>query len=195
MRHQDLTLNHRVESWVYVNAAARTGATGFVPGDVGRIADQQSDKTYWRLDSVPPGWIAIGGAPEYYAATVSTTRALTNTTQKMMGIPGTITPNYSGRILISFDGGVFADTAAVTMDVYLRYGTGTKPAFLAAVSGTAFPFDTGTGGPTAANLFVPCSNSGIITSSVLGVPIWMDLSASVSAGTGQITAVINAVEF
>ena len=40
-RHQDLTLNHRLESYVYADAAARTGASGFVSGDIGRIAYQE----------------------------------------------------------------------------------------------------------------------------------------------------------
>ena len=48
-RHQDLTANHIIESWTYANAATRTGATGFVPGDVGRISFQQDNNTYWRL--------------------------------------------------------------------------------------------------------------------------------------------------
>jgi hypothetical protein len=196
MRHQDLQLNHRLESWVYANALARTGASGFVAGDIGRISYQQDNGTYWRLYDTTPFWIAVGGAPNYFAATTAITRSLTNTAQLMMGIPGTITPSYSGRILISFDGGTNVNTAGAFVDILLRYGTGTKPAFLAALSGTAFPFDTGLGGAgVPANCFVPVSNTGIATSLTLGTPYWMDISASVSAGTATITGIINTIEF
>jgi hypothetical protein len=66
MRHQDLTLNHRLESWVYPDAPSRTGATGFVSGDVGRIAYQTDTGEYWRLTATTPTWQkipAIGGLP------------------------------------------------------------------------------------------------------------------------------------
>ena len=60
IRHQDLTANHILESFTYANAAARTGATGFVPADVGRIAFQQDNYSYWRLtDDSPVTWVAL----------------------------------------------------------------------------------------------------------------------------------------
>jgi hypothetical protein len=61
MRHQDLTANHIIESWTYANAAARTAATGFVLGDIGRIAYQQDNGTYWRLTGSLPvvTWAAL----------------------------------------------------------------------------------------------------------------------------------------
>ena len=40
MRHQDLTINHRLESWVFANASARLAPGDYVIGDVGRIAYQ-----------------------------------------------------------------------------------------------------------------------------------------------------------
>jgi hypothetical protein len=66
MRHQDLTLNHRLESWVYANAAARTGATGFVAGDIGRISYQTDTGEYWRLTATTPTWVlvAVGSVPQ-----------------------------------------------------------------------------------------------------------------------------------
>jgi len=63
MRHQDLTINHRLESFVYANAAARTGATGFVSGDVGRIAYQTDTGQYWRLIDPTPTWGLIVTIP------------------------------------------------------------------------------------------------------------------------------------
>lgn len=43
--------------WTYANAAARTSATGFVSTDLGQLAFQTSDMTYWRLLTTTPTWI------------------------------------------------------------------------------------------------------------------------------------------
>lgn len=43
--------------WTYANAAARTSATGFSLEDVGQLAFQSSDLTYWRLQATTPTWI------------------------------------------------------------------------------------------------------------------------------------------
>jgi hypothetical protein len=59
MRHQDLTINHILESWTYANAAARTSATGFLSGDVGRIAYQTDTGEYFRLTAVTPAWAKV----------------------------------------------------------------------------------------------------------------------------------------
>ena len=45
-------------TWTYPNAAARTGATGFVASDIGKIAYQSDNGTYWRLTATTPAWIS-----------------------------------------------------------------------------------------------------------------------------------------
>jgi len=57
-RHQDLTANHILESFTYANSTARMAATGFVAGDVGRVAYQTDQGTYYRLTATTPTWIA-----------------------------------------------------------------------------------------------------------------------------------------
>jgi phage-related tail fiber protein len=53
---------HIVYAYTYANTAARTGATGFVPADVGKVAWQQDDNTFWVLiDDSPTTWTAMGG--------------------------------------------------------------------------------------------------------------------------------------
>lgn len=42
--------------WSYADAAARTSATGFSLEDVGQLAFQRSDLTYWRLQATTPTW-------------------------------------------------------------------------------------------------------------------------------------------
>jgi len=44
-------------TWFYANAAARTGATGFVAGDINKIAYQDGNPgSYWKLTATTPTW-------------------------------------------------------------------------------------------------------------------------------------------
>jgi hypothetical protein len=54
MIHSASLKNHRIENWQYADAAARTGATGLVAGDIGKLALQLDDSTYWRLTNYSP---------------------------------------------------------------------------------------------------------------------------------------------
>jgi len=59
--HYRQTSNHRLESWVYANSSERGAASGFSVSDVGRVAFQQSDSSYWRLHSSSPvSWVQVG---------------------------------------------------------------------------------------------------------------------------------------
>lgn len=64
MKHQDITIAyiHVPYNWSYADAAARTGAGGFVSSDVGKLALQQSDDTLWMLTATTPTWVQVGGA-------------------------------------------------------------------------------------------------------------------------------------
>ena len=59
MLHSNSAKNHKIENWTYANAAARTGATGFVSGDVGKIAYQTDTSIYWRLTATTPTWVPV----------------------------------------------------------------------------------------------------------------------------------------
>jgi hypothetical protein len=61
--HSALTKVHRLENWVYANAAARLAATGLVSGDVGKVAYQTDTASYWRLTATTPTWVPISGYP------------------------------------------------------------------------------------------------------------------------------------
>ena len=55
-----ISLKHRLESYVYADAAARTGQAAFVAGDIGRIAYQSDNGAVLaasRTDS--PAWTSI----------------------------------------------------------------------------------------------------------------------------------------
>lgn len=68
MLHSALTKIHVLENWTYATAAARTGATGFVTADLGKIAYQQDTGQYYRLTAVTPTWVLITGIVGYPAA-------------------------------------------------------------------------------------------------------------------------------
>jgi len=48
---------HRLANWEYANASARTSATGFMAHDIGKIAKQTDNNTFWELAAVTP----VGG--------------------------------------------------------------------------------------------------------------------------------------
>lgn len=53
-----ITLYAEPGQWTYANAAARTGATGFVAGDIGKLAYQSDNGTHWRLTATTPTWVS-----------------------------------------------------------------------------------------------------------------------------------------
>lgn len=66
MLHEYSTLNHKIESWTFANAAARTAGIGMSPApsnlDIGRVGYQSDNGTYWRLMAASPlSWQQIGG--------------------------------------------------------------------------------------------------------------------------------------
>ena len=62
---------HIPYQWSYADASARTGASGFVAGDVGKLARQEDNNSLWILTSTAPTWVQVGGgsAPGAHAAT------------------------------------------------------------------------------------------------------------------------------
>lgn len=43
--------------WNYADATARTTATGFATSDIGQLAYQSDNQTFWRLQSTTPTWV------------------------------------------------------------------------------------------------------------------------------------------
>ena len=53
---------HVISAYTYANTAARTGATGFVAADLGKVAWQQDDDTLWLLTGTGPVWVQINSS-------------------------------------------------------------------------------------------------------------------------------------
>lgn len=64
MRHRDLTLNHKIENWTFADQAEREALPDAFPEDIGKIAYQEDNQTYWRLeDDSPLSWIQAMAGP------------------------------------------------------------------------------------------------------------------------------------
>lgn len=62
---------HVIQAYEYANATARTTATGFVTADIGKVARQTDNETFWILIAPTPTWLQIdsGAAPTAHAST------------------------------------------------------------------------------------------------------------------------------
>lgn len=121
-----------------------------------------------------------------------------NVTGLMMGLGTTckITPVYSGRVHLQFQGSMSNTTSLASVTVQVRYGTGTAPANASAITGTAIGSAVTGWVPTASGILPFGGIGGVITGLSAGTAYWFDVSVAVSSGTGTITAVsCSALEF
>lgn len=191
MRHQDLTANHILESWVYANTAARTSASGFVSADVGRIAYQTDTKQYWRLTSTAPTWQPVEPVMLTAQSTPANPFGTANTTGVMMGLAGSITPIKSGNVLILITGSLSNNTASDGAKGQIRYGTGAAPTNGAALTGTAVGNQPrALNNASTAALVTPVAFAAIVTGLTLGTAYWIDIAlAAITGGTATLSDV------
>jgi hypothetical protein len=199
MRHQDLTINHRLESWIYPDAASRIAASGFVAGDIGRISYQSNTGDYWRLLSTTPTWKRLNGSAAAIQSGSASPAATTSVNPGIMlglGAAAKITPSTTGKVFIVVSGTLTSYVASKQSAAALRWGTGSPPAYGASGNtGTVFPGNTAVfGGDTIETSGF--SLSGLIPSAVIGTQLWFDIQLYVDAGgNGQALGVsITAVE-
>lgn len=86
--HRNITGDdiHVVHTWTYADETARLAADSFVEGDVGKIALQESDATFWILtDYSTPDWTQLGGAGTASGAIYTWTYADTATREAATG--------------------------------------------------------------------------------------------------------------
>ena len=195
MRHQDLTINHRLESWVFTNTAARIAPGSYSSQDIGRICFQSDTGQYWRLLTTTPTWQLIGplaalGAPFANVQTAQLNPAGTvSTAGVMMGLGATakLTPTGSGKLHVTVTGVLESNTANASVVVGLSYGTGAAPLNGAAIAGTATGAVAAKAGTFAQNTYFPFSLAAVITGRTIGTPLWLDL---VLQSSGSATALV-----
>jgi hypothetical protein len=81
-----LGFRHPVHNWEYANAAARTGASGFVAADIGKVAFQLDDKSFWGLQDTTPTWVDLSstmGAAHALGGSQHTADTLANLNSKV----------------------------------------------------------------------------------------------------------------
>jgi hypothetical protein len=54
----DYSENHVAHAYEYANSTQRETASGFVSGDIGKLALQTDDNTLWMLQATTPTWVA-----------------------------------------------------------------------------------------------------------------------------------------
>jgi hypothetical protein len=115
----------------------------------------------------------------------------TNTTGLMMGLAGSITPAFSGRIFVSISGSIGSNTttAGRGAKTQIRFGTGSAPANAAALTGTAVgSLEQWLSFGTTANIKSPFCCTAVITALTLGTAYWLDLGlAAITGDTAVVT--------
>jgi hypothetical protein len=178
-----------------------SGSTNVLGGVTMTLGSDATGDLYYRnssgiLTRLPAGsngdrFTVVGGLPSFKTPTSAQSTpadpaTTTSTTGVMMGLAGSITPGYSGKILIIISGDIDNSTSANGAQVQIRYGTGTAPANGAALTGT-----------TAGSLvkFFESTNTqrngihcnAIVSGLTVSTAYWIDLSLAVTtAGTARI---------
>jgi prepilin-type N-terminal cleavage/methylation domain-containing protein len=83
--------------WTYPDAAARTGASGFVASDIGQLAYESATQTYWRLTEAAPTWTSDTTGGIIVKGTMTCTVTKLSTTPLIYGAVFTIGYQYLGR--------------------------------------------------------------------------------------------------
>lgn len=184
-------LNRPIERWTFADETARTAAGSYASQDIGKLAYQVDNQSYYRLTAVgaTPTWVLVAGAsgavlPSTAAYSPSGT---TNTSFFMLGLgaaaggSAVITPVKTGNIYVTICGGWFNNTANDGVTGKIAYGSGTPPAHHAAAQGTVV------GGVQEhnvlnANEIGAMSLSAVITGLTLGTAYWLDLQYAAMIG-------------
>lgn len=120
----------------------------------------------------------------------------TSATQVMMGLGSTctLTPVYSTRIHLMFQGSLNNAVTAAGSTTQARFGTGTAPTNGAAATGTTVG-NTVISAVNPAAYLVPFSAGGIITGLTVGTAYWFDLGLSGTSGASLTNLSFSAFEF
>jgi hypothetical protein len=108
-RHKNSPIadSHFAHRWEYADETARLAATGFVSSEIGLLALQLDDYSYWVLTSITPTWELVGGA-DILTKLVSTFDFNdVGGGSKSLGTikSGQVVGEVALKILTSFDGG------------------------------------------------------------------------------------------
>lgn len=187
MNHGDLIRNHILENWIFPNETARRAAGTYDNVDIGKIAYQQDNGTYWRLSNTTPTWVSITPATMTVASTPTNPGSITSTSGVMAGLAVAFIPGRTGRILMMVTGSVANSLASVGTKIELRFGGATAPGFGTTPTGSIVGKATNmVNNTTTLGARIPFSLVGVIVSAGVGVGYWGDLCVTVTGGTATI---------
>lgn len=91
MLHKDNGIgdNHPTHNWEYADATARTGASGFVSGDVHKLALQLDDLSLWILVDTTPTWQQFGAGVSTFITLTDAPSSYTGQTGKVVAVNAT----------------------------------------------------------------------------------------------------------
>lgn len=116
--------NAKPYRWTYADATARAAASGFVSADVGALAWQQSDNTFWMLTATTPTWVSVAGgtngSPAGLTGATAATRYVGGTAS---GAPASGTFAV-GDFVIDQTGKLWVCTTAGTPGTWTQIGSG-----------------------------------------------------------------------
>ena len=130
-------------------------------------------------------------------ASPSNPAGTTSASPVMAGLGGTckLTPVYSGRMFVQFQGQLGNTSTNTATEVQARYGTGNAPANGVAAAGTTIGSLISIGVNPAVSI-VPFVAGGIVTGLTPGTAYWLDLGQQVGGGTGTVASIsCSAMEF
>ncbi len=99
-------LNQPIEHWQFSSAGNRTGATGFFSQDIGKLAFETDDSSWWRLIGVAPTWTKIPNPAVDFAWSSAQSVTLTNATTNVVDNVFTLDHESTGTPANNFGGGV-----------------------------------------------------------------------------------------
>lgn len=138
---------------------------------------------------------AVPGASLVVSPTNPTGTASSTALMMGFGVQGTptiITPQTTGKILITISGSVGNALATATTTVYIFTGTGAPPVNgVVGPGGSAVRTSLPISRVVCNSCYVPFSSTYLVTNAVVGVPLWIDLALR-SDGT-NVASVINPV--
>lgn len=171
-----------------------TGLAYFQGGDIGTpSAGVGTNLTALNATNLGSGTVPFARlpTPATLQAAPANPTGTTSGVGVMMGLGSTctITPNFSGRVEVTWRYGVGNTGTTGSVTTGARFGTGTAPINGAALTGTAIGQAFPVGIPATSTLYGSSGAGGVVTGLTPGTPYWLDMQVAAVSGTAVIQSI------